>query len=140
MMKELNQEIKEHLLKTCVGIKNAISMESLAFTFNTNTRQIRIEIELLRQQVPLGEDKYFLVSHNEGYWLTKDTKEASQWLNRYLGQAAKQFKNARQTIKQLNREEQAKIQKQFEFDIDETELQAKYKHAIIKAGNKTEKK
>lgn len=139
-MKELNQQIKEYLLLNNIGIKKAISMDSLAEVFQTNTRQIRSEIEILRQQVPLGEEKYFLVSHNEGYWLTKDTKEASQWLNRYLGQAAKQFKNARKTIQQLDRETKAKIQSQFDFEVEEeTELQRKYKHAIIPSGHKTEK-
>jgi hypothetical protein len=54
--------------------------------------------------------------------------------------AASQFKTAKQTIKQLNRTEQAEIQAQFDFEVEEeTELQRKYKHAIIPSGHKTEK-
>lgn len=137
-MKELNQQIKEYLLLNNIGIKKAISMDSLAEVFQTNTRKIRSEIEILRQQVPI--EGFCLVSHNEGYWLTQDTTEIKAFLKRYLGTAASQFKTAKQTIKQLNRTEQAEIQAQFDFEVEEeTELQRKYKHAIIPSGHKTEK-
>jgi len=133
------KDLKSFLLTKCVGKKNAKSMLALALIFDTNTRQIRSEIEQIRQQVPL-EGGYCLVSHNQGYWLSKDIEEIKSFLKRYLGVAAKQFKNARNTIKQLNREEQAQIQAQFIFEEELTDLQKKYAHAIIPAGNKVEKK
>jgi hypothetical protein len=133
------KDLKSFLLKKCVGKKNAKSMLALALIFDTNTRLIRSEIEQIRQQVPL-EGGYCLVSHNQGYWLSKDIEEIKSFLKRYLGGAAKQFKNARNTIKQLNREEQAQIQAQFIFEEELTDLQKKYAHAIIPSGDKVEKK
>jgi len=133
------KDLKSFLLTKCVGKKNSKSMQHLSLIFDTNTREIRHQIEKIRQQVPL-EGGYCLVSHNQGYWVTKDINEIKLFLKRYLGSAAKQFKNARQTIKQLNREEQAQIQAQFVFEEELTDLQKKYAHAIIPTGDKVEKK
>jgi hypothetical protein len=133
------KDLKSFLLTKCVGKKNAKSMLALSLIFDTNTRKIRSEIEEIRQQVPL-EGGYCLVSHNQGYWVSNDIEEIKSFLKRYLGAAAKQFKNARQTIKQLNREEQAQIQAQFIFEEELTDLQKKYAHAIIPSGDKVEKK
>jgi hypothetical protein len=116
------KDLKSFLLTKCVGKKNAKSMLALSLIFDTNTRKIRSEIEEIRQQVPL-EGGYCLVSHNQGYWVSNDIEEIKSFLKRYLGAAAKQFKNARQTIKQLNREEQAQIQAQFVFEEELTDLQ-----------------
>jgi hypothetical protein len=110
-------EIKSYLLRNCIGIDKAISMDNLAYYWNTNTRQIRLIIEELREQVPL-EGGYSLVALNEGYWLTKDAEEIKKFLKRYLGGAAKKFKTAQATIKQLSRDEQAKIQAQFQFETE----------------------
>lgn len=111
--KDLTQTVKEYLLSHHIGIKKSISMQDLALKCNTNQRMLRKTIEELRQKVPI--EGYCIVSHNNGYWLTKDTNEIQQFLHRYLGTAATQFKVAKQTIKQLNRQEQKKIQLMFEF-------------------------
>jgi hypothetical protein len=140
-MKKIKEkkDLESFLLTKCVGKKKAKSMLALSLIFYTTTRQIRSEIEKIRQKVPL-EGGYCLVSHNEGYWVSKDVEEIKSFLKRYLGTAAKQFKNARQTIKQLNREEQAKIQAQFVFEEELTDLQKKFAHAIIPSGDKVERK
>lgn len=114
--KELNQEVINLFLNFHTEKKYAISMQDLALAFNTTTRQIRSIIEEIRtNHIPL-DNKYCLVSHNEGYWLTCDEKDIEQWLYRYLGTAKTQFSVAKQTIKQLNREKQAKIQGEFSFE------------------------
>ena len=113
--KDLKQLLITFLTNYSKGKEKSISMERLSYIHNTTTRQIRSVIEDIRtNDIPLNG--YFLVSHNEGYWLTKDEEETEQWLHRYLGTAKTQFKVAKSTIKQLNRERQSKIQSQFNFE------------------------
>jgi hypothetical protein len=133
----LNQELKEHLLKHCVGIKNSISMDSIAFIFNTNTRQIRAEIEELRRNNPFGES--YLVSSDLGYWISDDKEEIEKFLHRFLGVAYSMLKTAKPAIKLLNHKKQEEFATLFSV-VSETDLQEKYKHAILPSGDKIEKK
>lgn len=114
-LEKTTQEVIDLFLNFHKEKKCAISMQDLALTFNTTTRQIRSIIEEIRtNHIPL-DNKYCLVSHNEGYWCSDDEKEIEIFLHRYLGAAKTQFKVAKATIKQLNREKQAKIQSEFDF-------------------------
>jgi hypothetical protein len=113
--KDLKEQVIEYLTNNCITKSKAISMDLLADIHHISTRAVRSIIEDIRtNDIPLTNG-YCLVSHNEGYWLSKDEQDIENWINRYLGTAKTQFKVAKATIKQLNREKQAKIQGEFQF-------------------------
>lgn len=114
MERSKTNELLDYLLANCTSKSKSISMGSLSFNLGITERSLRSLIEdIIKKHMPF--EGYCLVSHNEGYWLSKDEQEIEDWLHRYLGVAKTQFAVAKATIKQLNRERQNKVQGEFQF-------------------------
>lgn len=139
-MKKSTQQLVEKLktvMKVRTSKKKAILQKDLADELGVSERYLRIIIHDVRSQNPFGS--YYLVSNHEvGFWLSDNQKEIEKWVNGYMSKALSILPVVRVAKKFCSHKFSEQIGTLFSLKKD-IELQNKFAHAIIPAGNKTGK-
>ena len=101
------------LLTTAKLSNRKLSAEDISIVLNISNRSIRFLVEQIRREDLV--DGYVLVSSDEGYYLSNDSKEIERFLSRYLSAAYSVIKTAKQCKKFLNEKQVGQIQGELIF-------------------------
>lgn len=101
------------LLTTAKLSNRKLSAEDICFALNLSDRSLRFLVEQIRRDDLV--DGYVLVSSDEGYYLSNDSKEIERFLARYLSAAYSVIKTAKQCKRYLDEKQVGQIQGELQF-------------------------
>lgn len=103
---EIRAKIKK-ILGNCKSEKKAISMQDLALNVDISQRLLRKQILELRRTNLFYP--YFLVSNENGYWLSKKVEDIEAWLKNFTSKAFSILKTSKKAIKLCSHKKQTEM-------------------------------